>query len=136
MNRNIDVFVTDTHPLAYYAGGRFSKLSKRARALFDDAQEGSVLICIPTIVLSELTILLSLERIRMPHSFDKWCRDIEADPSFCIEPLLWTDVNEMRYLPFNDPFDRMIVGTAKRLRLPLITKDVEIADSGLVETMW
>jgi PIN domain nuclease of toxin-antitoxin system len=42
----------------------------------------------------------------------------------------------MRRLPFKDPFDRMIVGTTKRLRLPIITKDTEIADSGLVETIW
>lgn len=136
MSRNSGVFVTDTHPLAYYADRRFSKLSKRARSLFDDAQEGAVLISVPTIVLAELTILLRLERLRIPMPFDKWCRDIDAEPGFSIEPLLWTDINEMRQLPFKDPFDRMIVGTAKRLRLPLITKDAEITDSGLVETVW
>ena len=136
MSPNSGVFVTDTHPLAYYADGRFSKLSRRARSLFEDASEGGVLICVPAIVLSELTILLQLERLRIPLSFDKWCRDIEAGPGFFIEPLLWTDVNEMRQLPFRDPFDRMIAGTAKRLGLPLITKDVEITDSGLVETVW
>src|SRR5204863_76766 len=43
------------------------------------------------------------------------------------------DIDEMRRLPFRDPFDRMIVGTAKRLRLPIITKDTEITDSALVE---
>ena len=130
------VFVTDTHPLGYYADRRFSKLGKRARGLFDDADEGNLLICVPTIVLSELTILLQLERLRLPLAFDKWCRDIDAASGFFIEPLLWTDVDELRQLPFRDPFDRMIVGTAKRLRAPLITKDVEITDSGLVETVW
>ena len=33
-------------------------------------------------------------------------------------------------------FGSRIAGTAKRLGLPLITKDVEITDSGLVETVW
>ena len=136
MNRDSGVFVTDTHPLAYYADRRFSKLSKRARGLFDGADEGAILISIPTIVLAELTILLRLERLRIPLPFDKWCRDLEAHPGFSIEPLLWTDVTEMRHLPFKDPFDRMIVGTAKRLGLPLITKDAEITDSGLTETIW
>ena len=136
MNRNTGSFVTDTHPLAYYADRRFSKMSKRARRIFDDAQEGDVLICVPTIVLAELMILLRLDRLRIPQAFDKWCRELDADPGFSIEPLLWPDVDEMRQLPFKDPFDRMIVGTAKRLRLPLITKDVDIADSGLVETVW
>jgi PIN domain nuclease of toxin-antitoxin system len=136
MSRNTGVFVTDTHPLAYYADRRFSKLSKRVRGLFDDAHEGSVLIYVPTIVLAELTILVSLDRLRTPLAFEKWCRDIEAEPGFSIEPLQWMDVNEMRRLPFKDPFDRMIAGTAKRLQLPLITKDTEITDSALVETIW
>lgn len=136
MSRNTGVFVTDSQPIAYYADGRFSKLSKRIRVVFDKAQEGAVLIRVPTIVLAELTILVRLERLRLPLPFDKWCCDIEATPGFSIEPLLWADVDEMRQLPFKDPFDRMIVGTARRLRLPLITKDVEIADSGLVETVW
>ena len=109
MSRDSGVFVTDTHPLAYYAGRRFSKLSKRARGLFDGAGEGSILICIPTIVLAEITILLQVERVRLSVPFDRWCRDLEADAGFSIEPLLWTGVAEMRHLPFKDPFDRMIV---------------------------
>jgi PIN domain nuclease of toxin-antitoxin system len=136
MSRDSGVFVTDTHPLAYYADRRFSKLGKHARGLFDSADQGAILICIPTIVLAEMTILLRLERLRISLPFDKWCRDLEAASGFSIEPLLWTDVTEMRQLPFKDPFDRMIVGTAKRLQLPLITKDAEIAESGLVETVW
>ena len=54
MNPDAGVFVTDTHPLAYYSGRRFSKLSKRARRLYDGAEDGRVLICVPSIVLAEL----------------------------------------------------------------------------------
>ena len=136
MKHNAGVFVTDTHPIAYYADRRFSRLSKKARDIFDDAEEGVVVVRVPTIVLSELTILLGLERLRVPLPFDRWCRELDGAPGFSIEPLLWTDINEMRQLPFKDPFDRMIVGAAKRLHLPLITKDAEITDSGLVETVW
>ena len=104
MNPDAGFFVTDTHPLVYYSGRRFSKLSKRARRLYDGAAEdGRVLICVPSIVLAEL---------------------------------LWTDVNEMHMLPFKDPFDRMIVGTAKRLHAPLITKDDAITGSHLVDVVW
>jgi PIN domain nuclease of toxin-antitoxin system len=136
MNPDAGVFVTDTHPLAYYSGRRFSKLSKRARRLYDGAEDGRVLICVPSIVLAELTILLRLERLRILLPFDKWCRDLEAHSGFFIEPLLWTDVNEMHMLPFKDPFDRMIVGTAKRLHAPLITKDDAITGSHLVDVVW
>ena len=52
-----------------------------------------------------------------------------------IEPLEWQDIKEARLLPFRDPADCLIVGTAIRLGYPLITKDQEIVDSGLVETI-
>jgi PIN domain nuclease of toxin-antitoxin system len=39
-------------------------------------------------------------------------------------------------LPHGDQFDRIITATAKVLRLTLITKDANIADSSLVTTLW
>lgn len=39
-------------------------------------------------------------------------------------------------LPHGDQFDRIIVATAKVHKLILITRDANIADSGLVETVW
>ncbi len=36
----------------------------------------------------------------------------------------------------NDPFDSVIVATAKRLELPLITKDSAIINSNIVEIFW
>jgi PIN domain nuclease of toxin-antitoxin system len=39
-------------------------------------------------------------------------------------------------LPHGDQFDRIIAATAKVYRLPLITKDANIADSALIETSW
>jgi PIN domain nuclease of toxin-antitoxin system len=39
-------------------------------------------------------------------------------------------------LPPGDPYDRLIVATAKVHRLPLITKDANIADAALVPTVW
>lgn len=35
-----------------------------------------------------------------------------------------------------DPFDRVIVATARRHKLPLLTCDQTIAESGLVEVVW
>ncbi|MBX9693064.1 MAG: PIN domain-containing protein [Cyanobacteria bacterium] len=40
-------------------------------------------------------------------------------------------------LSFNrDPFDALIVATAKRLELPLITADADITDSATCQTIW
>jgi PIN domain nuclease of toxin-antitoxin system len=55
---------------------------------------------------------------------------------FSIVPLDWTDVDEARKLPFSDPRDRLIAGTAIRLDMPLITRDETITRSRLLETVW
>jgi PIN domain nuclease of toxin-antitoxin system len=39
-------------------------------------------------------------------------------------------------LPHGDQFDRIITATAKAYRLPLITKDSNIAVSAIVATLW
>jgi PIN domain nuclease of toxin-antitoxin system len=39
-------------------------------------------------------------------------------------------------LPHGDPFDRVIVATARRHKLPLLTRDRSIVGSGLVEVVW
>jgi len=74
-------------------------------------------------------------RIELPR-FDQWCRRIEASRGFSIVALEWLDVDAARTLPFSDPYDCLIAGTALRMGLPLITQDEEIVESGLIETVW
>ena len=130
------MFATDTHPLAFYTARKNSELSRRALHLFDDASRGKTLIFIPAPVLWEIAGLGKSGRVELPTRFDHWCRKFDSDPGFAIEALTWPDIDEARHLPFNDPFDCLIVGTAIRLDCPLITRDEAITASGLVETVW
>jgi PIN domain nuclease of toxin-antitoxin system len=36
----------------------------------------------------------------------------------------------------NDPFDALIVASAKAVNLPLVTRDAAIQDSGVVKVIW
>jgi PIN domain nuclease of toxin-antitoxin system len=69
--------------------------------------------------------------------FPEWKVRVEESGSFIIEPLTWEDIEEARSLAvFVDPFDRLIAGTANRLRCPLITRDRQIAESRLAAVVW
>jgi PIN domain nuclease of toxin-antitoxin system len=130
------VFVTDTHALVHYVEQRLSRIGKDARRIFNQAEENKTLIYIPSPVLWEISRHLADGVFAFPMPFDRWCRHIEEHTGFSITPLDWPDINEARYLPFQDPFDCLIAGTAVRLGMPLITKDAEIRESALVETIW
>ena len=130
------MFVTDTHPLAFHAGLKSSELGRRALHVFEDAGKAKTVIFIPAAVLWEIARLSKAGVVELPSRFDYWCRKLETDPGFVIESLTWPDIDEARHLPFNDPFDCLIVGTAIRLDCPLLTKDEAIIDTKLVETVW
>jgi predicted nucleic acid-binding protein len=49
-------YVVDTHALYWYLSGS-SRLSRKAKAAFDEAVQGNALIYIPAIVLAELYFL-------------------------------------------------------------------------------
>ena|SRR5437867_11324638 len=128
--------VADTHPLVYHAFGPQSKLGREAKRIFAKAEKGGIPVFVPTAALWEIAQLIEAGRIRLPRKFEHWCRSLEGHSGFSIVTLEWLDVNEARHLPFADPFDRLIVGTALRLDMPLVTKDQNIIDSRLVETVW
>jgi PIN domain nuclease of toxin-antitoxin system len=130
------MFVTDTHALIWFTQPGRSRLGKRSRSLFEKAENELTVIYVPTVVLWEIADHARQGTIEIPQRFDHWCRSLQSKAGFILHPLLWEDVNEARTLPFADPFDRLIVGTALRLDLPLITKDAEIRASNLLETIW
>ena len=130
------MYVTDTHAFIWYTQAKRGRLGKHAKSLFERAEQGRVLIHIPSVVLWEVADRLADGTIHLNQRFDHWCRSLDSKPGFQIAALLWEDVNEARSLPFEDPFDCLIAGTALRLGLPLITKDIAISDSQLIETIW
>jgi PIN domain nuclease of toxin-antitoxin system len=130
------VYVTDTHALIYYVEKKRARLGKDARRIFEHADERETLIYVPTAVLWEISRRLAEGALVFPVNFDQWCRALDKADGFSIAALEWQDVSEARRFPFKDPFDCLIAGTAAHLGVPLITKDAEIRDSGLVETIW
>src|SRR5258705_13622329 len=130
-------FVTDTHGFVFYAMGRIGMIGTRARRAFAQAEKRRATIYIPTVCFFELSLLLESGKVRSNVPFSEWKTGVARSGSFVIEPLTWEDVEEARSLrTLADPFDRLIAGIANRLQSPLITRDSELVDSGLLETVW
>ena len=130
------MYVADTHALVHYAFSRKPLLGKNAKRIFERADSGETIVFVPSVVLWEISLLAELGRLRLSQTFEHWCRSLDNKPGFSIVSLEWLDIKEARYLPFSDPFDRFVAGTALRLDAVLITKDREIVDSNRVQTVW
>lgn len=126
--------VADTHALLWYLGAP-KKLSAKAKAAFDKAESGQWTLFLPVICLYE-AVLLS-ERGRIRFQYRELVEQLELRIGFRLVEMGAADVNEARSLAsLVDPFDRVIVGTALRLGLPLITADERIRKSGSVTVYW
>ena len=131
------LYVTDTHPLLWYAAGQHYKLSKTALRLFKEAEEDEGLIYIPVIALWEISLLIKKRRFQLLQPFNQWSKMLLAKAGFDLAPLQPEAIGEAMHFNFNnDLFDAVIVATAMIKNLPLITKDQDIVDAQIVEVIW
>jgi predicted nucleic acid-binding protein len=131
-----DAAVCDTHALVYYAFGG-QRLGKRAAALFDACEAREAIIYVPAIVIVEFEFVLRRRLARVSMPLRDFFEGLFANPAF--QPLDLTP--EQVYLasearPNNDPFDGLICAAARRLDVPLITRDTAITAWGKVRVVW
>lgn len=129
--------VTDTHALIWYLEDS-QRLSFEARKIFNDCDDGKIVIYIPTICLIEIVYLQ--EKGRIPDDLrNKLEIELYSDTTnFILADLTIDIVNAVSQIPRSavpDMPDRIIAGTAIHLSLPLISRDSKIQLSD-VETIW
>ncbi len=130
-------YVTDTHPLLWFAGASRGHLSREVHRIFRRCEAGTDIVYVPAAVVWETAYLLHAGHIRMPLTFETWWEDQFLRPSLVFLPLSLDQLFEARSaMNLGDFFDELIVGTARAQRLPLITRDLRIAESQLVQTRW
>ena len=133
----MSLYVTDTHPLLWYATKNFKKLSPAALRVFRKAARGEVLIWVPAMTLWETGLLERIRRVRLQPSFHQWTAALSAEPGFAIAPLDFDVIESALAIQLSlDIFDLGILATAIARSLPLITKDAVITDSKLVDVFW
>lgn len=128
--------VTDTHPLLFHAAGG-TRLGKRAARAFAAAEERSALVYVPVAVIWECSLLARAGRVDLHRSLEDFFGDLFSNPAF--QPLDLTPAQVYladRERPSDDPFDALVCAAARALGLPLVTRDGNIQDSGLVRVVW
>ena len=131
------MFVTDTHPLIWSSNRKFSLLSKEVLKAFEQANDGEIVIYVPSVVFWEAAMLEKIGKIKLDCGFETWAANLLGKSGFPLAELEPAIISRSIGYNFNDDlFDKVIVATAAELDLPLITKDLAITESKLVEVYW
>jgi PIN domain nuclease of toxin-antitoxin system len=132
----MNALVTDTHPLVFHALGE-KKLGKRASAHFQACEKQEAIIYIPAAVIWEIGLLARARRINLKRSVRSFFGDLFTNPAYQELDLTAEQVYLADEIALhNDPFDALICAAARSLGLPLITRDGNIEDSGVVDVIW
>lgn len=128
--------MTDTHPLLLHAA-RARTLGRHAAACFSACERREAIVYVPMVVLWETSLLVRAGRVRLGRPLRDFAADLFGNPAFqpCDLDLEHVCLAE-EARPNDDPFDALICAAARALGLPLVTRDREIGDWGLVRTVW
>jgi PIN domain nuclease of toxin-antitoxin system len=128
----------DTHALLWLVSGE--KLGEAARASIRAAASASALYVSP-ISAWEIGTLSRKRRIALNRDTEDWFEDALNIPGIELAELSWNTLVRSTILPGdppNDPADRILIATARRNSLCLVTRDREILDysrAGQVDAM-
>ena len=126
------LYVADTHALFWYFIAS-PLLGAQARSAFDEGKQGQALY-IPAIVLAELYFLN--EKKQRPIDYSATFALLVQSAQFVLLPFEPIDTLEFeRDNAVSDIHDRIIVGVARRMNATLLTRDAQIAGSGVVATV-
>jgi PIN domain nuclease of toxin-antitoxin system len=131
-----DAAVTDTHALICHAAGG-GRLGPKARAYFAACERQQAILYVPAVVMWECALLARAVRISLHRPVRAFFADLFSNPAY--QPLDLTPdhvllADELRFT--RDPFDALITAVARDLRVPLVTRDARIRESGTVKTIW
>ena len=131
------IYVTDTHPLVFWASDRKQRLGKRAQRIFQEAERGKHSVIVPVVALEETARLIERKVIRLAVPFRRWAEELDRSANFAVQAYTIEILFESVSLAdIRDPADRAIIATARHLRCPLITADEVIHDGNWIETVW
>ena len=131
------MIVLDTHTLVWWVTGD-PALSKKARASIEREQQGGDII-VSSISAWEIAMLVDRDRLVLSMDVDNWLATVAQIDTVRFLPVDVEIALKSVGLPgefHKDPADRMIVATARKLAVPLVTKDEKMRAYAHVKTIW
>lgn len=133
--------VTDSHSLLYYLFTP-DRLSDDALDALGTAEDTDGIV-VSAATLGDLWYSSHKigKRALTPGAFEQLRATVldTANTGFRVAPIDAETMNQLSSFPLaplRDPWDRMIVATAKQLKLPLVTADRAITATNVVEVIW
>ena len=127
----MEKYVVDTQALIKFLHGK-KVINDRINSILQSADEGKCIIVISSVVIFEIGYLH--ERNKIPISLDNIQNILDNSVNYIEEKLsagIIKSAFEIKDIP--ELHDRLIAGTAKYLKLPLITNDPVILASKFVK---
>ena len=131
------MIVIDTHVLIWWVN-RSSSLSQTAKTAIQESISKSEVI-ISSISAWEISMLIAKERLALSMDVETWLHEVSQIDGVRFMPVDNEIGIKSTTLPgefHKDPADRMIVATARKLAVPLITADDKIISYDHVKTIW
>lgn len=131
------MIVLDTHTLVWWVNGD-EALSKKAKTSIARELDGGQII-VSAISAWEIAMLVEREKLVLSMDVANWLATVAEIEAVHFLPLDVEIAMKSVDLPgsfHKDPADRMIVATARKLAVPLVTKDEKIRAYSHVKTIW
>ena len=131
------MIVLDTHTMVWWVSGD-PLLSKRARTAIEREQpDGDIIVS--SISAWEIAMLVERGKLVLSMDVGSWLSTVAQIDAVRFLPVEVEVATKSVDLPgdfHKDPADRMIVATARKLAVPLVTKDDKIRAYAHVKTIW
>lgn len=132
------MIVIDTHVLVWWVSNDKSLSATAAKAIKDTLDNGSEVV-VSSISAWEISMLIEKGRLVLSMDVESWLDEVAQIDGVRFVPVDNEVGIKSTVLPgefHKDPADRMIVATARKLAVPLVTADEKIRDYEHVKTVW
>jgi PIN domain nuclease of toxin-antitoxin system len=129
--------LADSHAIVWHLQGSARLSAAAASSLAEAEATDGVVVSIATLI--DLWYVTQTTQKLTDANLTELRDMLASSPALILQPIDIAVVDATTSIArdlLTDPWDRFIVGTARALALPLVTKDSAIRASGLVPTIW